>query len=121
MSAPDRVSPWAPSNFLRPCLLLLLAEGPSHGYDLLDQLAELGLARVDPSGLYRGLREMERQGLVRSWWEPSEEGPARRTYTLTDEGMGWLSAWSGAMHELRLLTDRIITRYESTPAGKTAR
>jgi PadR family transcriptional regulator, regulatory protein PadR len=51
-----------PRSFLRPILLLLLAEGPSHGYELLEQAADLGLERTDPGGLYRTLRAMEQEG-----------------------------------------------------------
>ena len=89
-----------PRNYLRPCLLLLLAEGTSHGYELLDQVADLGLDRVDPGGLYRCLRAMDEEGLVRSSWEPSASGPARRTYQLTDEGREWLHVIAGSLAEL---------------------
>jgi DNA-binding PadR family transcriptional regulator len=58
---------------------LLLSEGQSHGYDLLVRLADFGV-KVDPGGLYRTLRAFEREGLVRSRWETSDAGPARRTY-----------------------------------------
>jgi PadR family transcriptional regulator PadR len=102
-----------PRNFLRPCLLLLLAEQPGHGYDLLEQIAALGLERADAGGLYRALRAMEQEGLVRSWWEPSDAGPARRTYTLTDEGRDWLHAWAGSLREVRRLLGRYLHRYES--------
>jgi PadR family transcriptional regulator PadR len=89
-----------PRNYLRPCLLLLLAEGTSHGYELLDQVAALGLDRVDPGGLYRCLRAMDEEGLVRSSWEPSTSGPARRTYTLTEEGREWLHVLAGSLGEV---------------------
>ncbi|CAN5135748.1 hypothetical protein BH24ACT10_BH24ACT10_19230 [soil metagenome] len=89
-----------PRNYLRPCLLLLLAEGTAHGYELLDQVGALGLDRVDPGGLYRCLRAMEEEGLVRSTWEPSATGPARRTYELTDEGREWLHVGAGSLNEL---------------------
>ena len=82
----EGISVYLPRNYLRPCLLLLLAEGTSHGYELLDQIADLGLDRVDPGGLYRCLRAMDEEGLVRSTWQPSTIGPARRTYELTDAG-----------------------------------
>ena len=84
-----------PRNYLRASLLLLIAETPAHGYDLLDQIAQLGLRNVDPGGLYRALRVMEQDGLVASWWEHSSAGPARRSYRLTDEGVEWLHAWAG--------------------------
>jgi PadR family transcriptional regulator PadR len=89
-----------PRNYLRPCLLLLLAEGTSHGYELLDQVSELGLDRVDPGGLYRCLRAMDEEGLVRSSWEPSASGPARRTYELTDEGREWLHVVAGPLADV---------------------
>ncbi len=89
-----------PRNYLRPCLLLLLAEGTSHGYELLDQVGELGLDRVDPGGLYRCLRAMDEEGLVRSSWEPSASGPARRTYELTEQGREWLHVLAGPLAEV---------------------
>ena len=30
-----------PKNFARPCLLLLLAEAPGHGYELMERLTAL--------------------------------------------------------------------------------
>ncbi len=89
-----------PRNYLRPCLLLLLAEGTSHGYELLDQVGELGLDRVDPGGLYRCLRAMDEEGLVRSSWEPSASGPARRTYELTEQGREWLHVLAGPLADV---------------------
>lgn len=88
-----------PRNYLRPFLLLLLAEGTSHGYELLGQLDLLGLHRVDPGGLYRCLRAMDEEGLVRSEWEPSTTGPARRTYALTNDGRDWLHVLASQLAE----------------------
>ena len=69
-----------PRNFLRPCILLLLREEPAHGYDLLERLRPLGFTRDDPGRLYRALRALEEEKLVRSAWEPSGTGPDRRIY-----------------------------------------
>jgi PadR family transcriptional regulator len=84
---PTEPPPALPKNFLRPCLLLLLREQPAHGYDLLERVQSLGFDGSDPGGLYRGLRALEREKLVRSVWEPSESGPDRRTYEITRAGM----------------------------------
>lgn len=118
----EEVSIGLPRNFLRPCLLLLLAEGTSHGYELLDQVGALGLDRVDPGGLYRCLRAMDEEGLVRSTWEPSTSGPARRTYELTDEGREWLHVVAGSLAEVaRSLTayrrryTRLTDQHAQTP------
>ncbi len=101
-----------PRNYLRPALLLLLAEGTSHGYELLDQLGDLGLDRSDPGRLYRCLRAMDEEGLVDSTWEPSAVGPARRTYALTDEGREWLHALAGTVAEVWRALGRFQERYQ---------
>ncbi len=102
-----------PRNYLRPCLLLLLAEGTSHGYELLEQVAALGLDRVDPGRVYRCLRAMDEDGLVHSAWAPSAVGPARRTYALTDEGREWLHALAGSLAEVSRALKTYHRRYQS--------
>ncbi len=102
-----------PRGYLRPCLLLLLAEGTSHGYELLEQVAARGLDRVDPGGLYRCLRAMDEEGLVTSAWEPSTSGPARRTYALTDDGREWLHLLAGSLHEVTRSLETYRSRYLS--------
>ena len=113
MSGPaEEVPVGLPRNYLRPCLLLLLAEGTSHGYELLDQIRDLGLERVDPGGLYRCLRAMDEEGLVRSSWKPSSSGPARRTYALTDDGREWLHVVAGSLGEVARALALYRRRYE---------
>lgn len=101
-----------PRNYLRPCLLLLLAEGTAHGYELLDQVSALGLGPVDPGGLYRCLRSMDEEGLVRSTWEPSTSGPARRNYELTNDGRDWLHVVAGSLAEVARSLATYRRRYQ---------
>ncbi len=101
-----------PRNYLRPCLLLLLAEGTSHGYELLEQIAVLSLGRADPGRVYRCLRAMDEDGLVQSVWTPSAAGPARRSYTLTDEGRDWLHALAGSLSEVSRALGAYQRRYK---------
>ncbi len=92
--------------------MLLLAEEPSHGYDLLLRLADLGVRQIDPGGLYRALRAMEQEGLVSSTWGASDLGPARRTYEITPDGLDWLHAWAGDLRETRRVISGFLTRYD---------
>ena len=101
----------APRNFLRPCLLLLLREQPAHGYDLLERLRPLGFVREDPGGLYRALRALEQDGLVRSAWEPSAAGPDRRIYELTRAGMEELHRRAKELARARDTLDVFLSRY----------
>jgi PadR family transcriptional regulator PadR len=123
MSPP--ADPPLPRNFLRPCVLLLLREAPAHGYDLLERLRAFGFTGSDPGGLYRALRSLEEEGLVRSAWEPSETGPDRRIYHLTRTGMEELHAHVGALTETRRMLDALVSRYEEfvamAPAAERAR
>lgn len=113
---PEPVSTGVPRSFLRPVLMLLLAEQPAHGYDLLERTTALGLERTDPGGLYRTLRAMEQEGLIRSWWEESDAGPARRSYTLTAVGVDWLHASAGALRETTRHLQEYLARYEALEA-----
>lgn len=117
----DQVEGGLPRNFLRPCALLLLAEAPRHGYDLLSQLGELGVGSTDPGGLYRLLRALEREGLVASRWETSAAGPARRNYEITAEGVDWLHAWAGALAESRRIVGLFLERYASLAGSRADR
>ncbi len=100
-----------PRSFLRPCLLLLLREQPAHGYDLLERLRPFGFVREDPGGLYRALRALEAEGLVRSSWEPSSEGPDRRIYQLTRAGMEDLHDHAKTLAGTRASLDVFLSRY----------
>jgi len=81
-----------PRAYLRVVLLMLVAAGPTHGYELLDQVRQSGIRLADPGALYRALRAMDRQELLESWWEDSSTGPPRRTYTVTPSGWAVLDA-----------------------------
>ena len=85
-----------------PGLLVLLADGPTHGYELLERLpAILGEERVDVGNVYRALRGLEDEGLVVSEWRADLPGPTKRTYTLTADGHAVLESWLAALADLR--------------------
>lgn len=101
-----------PRNYLRAGLLLLIAEAPTHGYDLLLQMEEMGLRIGDPGGLYRALRTLEHDGYVESSWEHSSSGPARRVYRLSQDGADWLHAWAGSLRDSHRYLTRYLARYD---------
>jgi poly-beta-hydroxybutyrate-responsive repressor len=120
MSSPGRqLDVGQPKRFLQPCLLLLIAESPAHGYDLLERLACFGFER-DPGGLYRALRAMESEGLVRSEWELSTAGPGRRRYELTVRGHERLQMWAEGLLETRHVVEAYLARYRAVEASLEA-
>ena len=66
-------------------LLLLLGQRPSHGYELIQRLneADFKSGEADAATVYRNLRRMDKDGLIKSHWEVGESGPGRRLYELT--------------------------------------
>ncbi len=100
-------------RFSEPALLLMLRERRTHGYELLDALPALtGETRVDMGNLYRVLRALEEDGLVRSEWQADAPGPAKRTYELTAEGRRLLDEWASALRRSRERIDSFLERYE---------
>jgi poly-beta-hydroxybutyrate-responsive repressor len=116
----DSIVSALPKNFLQPCLLLLLREQPAHGYELLERLRAFGFERSDPGRLYRSLRKLEDEGLVRSAWEPSTSGPARRIYEITRAGMEELHRRARGLAEARGTLDAFLGRYEEFVALRRA-
>lgn len=81
--------PRAGRGDVRSAILLLLAEGPQHGYQLLQAIAERteGAWRPSPGSVYPTLAQLEDEGLVRA-----VTGEGRRTFELTDEGRAYVDA-----------------------------
>ncbi|ANF31777.1 transcriptional regulator [Leifsonia xyli] len=70
--------------------LALLAEGPSHPYEMYQTLvlrSEDRLVKVRPGSLYHTVDRLARHGLVRATGTEREGNrPERTTYAITDEG-----------------------------------
>ena len=76
-------------------ILLALADGPRHGYSIMQEVAARsdGQVRVWPAGLYGSLRELEELDLiVESDKRPSDDDERRRYFGLTPLGKRVLSA-----------------------------
>jgi DNA-binding PadR family transcriptional regulator len=68
---------------VRAAALLLLAEEPRNGYQLMQEIEQRsgGVWRPSPGSVYPALQQLEDEGLVRSI-----ERDGKRTFELTDEG-----------------------------------
>ncbi|HEU4758694.1 MAG TPA: helix-turn-helix transcriptional regulator [Dehalococcoidia bacterium] len=80
-------------DLLASSLLAFLRRWNAYGYQLVQELARAGLPAFDSTTVYRTLRQLERAGLVSSFWDTSESGPARRMYSLTKAGEAFLELW----------------------------
>lgn len=94
-------------------LLVMLKENNLHGYEIMKELKDRFDVVTDPGTVYRALRQLERDGYISSWWDPKEQGPARRIYTLTDGGQEALALWRTTLEQYRSNLDAFFTLYSS--------
>ncbi|HEY5641208.1 MAG TPA: helix-turn-helix transcriptional regulator [Dehalococcoidia bacterium] len=88
-----RKEPRLTGDLLSSSLLAFLRQSNAYGYALVRELAAAGLPGFDSTTVYRALRQLEKAGLVSSFWDTSESGPARRRYSLTAAGETFLNLW----------------------------
>ncbi len=107
-------------NWLVPILLLMLRQWNSYGYELMEKMSTFGLAAMNPGTFYRTLRQMEKDGMVRSNWDTSEGGPARRVYSITDAGEAYLNYWARSLDQYQRMMETFFRIYtgQSTPREK---
>lgn len=89
----SRFQPRLTGDLLSSSLLAYLRRWNAYGYQLVQELSKSGLPSFDSTTVYRTLRQLERAGLVSSFWDTSESGPARRMYSLTKAGETFLELW----------------------------
>lgn len=98
-------------RFVEPVILLLLKrKGQSYGYDLSADLQEHALtdAEIERAALYRTLRQLEANGMVRSGWQLDHGGPARRVYRLTPKGERHLQEWATVLEHVSKSMGRFV-------------
>ncbi len=102
---------WSPRDLLVPYILLSVSLQRAHGYLIEEYLKSVGFFTIEMSTLYRTLRQLEKDGLLSSEWEPGSTGPARRVYTLTEAGQSWLDSWTSALELYRGMIDQFFNLY----------
>ena len=102
-----------PRHWLEPVILVTLREWNSYGYKLMEQLTAFGFEAMNPGTMYRTLREMEENGVVKSNWETAKGGPARRIYSITDAGEAYLELWAKSLEQYQRNMDAFFLLYTS--------
>lgn len=100
------------NRWLEPSILLLLWEAPRHGYEIIAKLPELGFCQgaADPGAVYRTLRHLEENDCVNSAWDVSGSGPAKRQYTISDDGREHLALWADILEKRREAITAFLVR-----------
>ena len=75
--------------------------------------------QIDLGNLYRMLRSMEDEGIVRSEWTENLPGRAKRTYELTALGENLLDAWVRSLRSTNTTIARFLREYGGDTKGTT--
>jgi len=95
--------------------LAVVAERDGYGYDVLRRLRAAGLSDVGDASVYGTLRRLYRAGALTSYVEPSDEGPHRRYYGITERGRAELAESRDVWADFsRTLTSLLQTEVEVT-------
>ena len=77
-------------GMLEYCILLILKERAAYASDIIQNLKEANLLVVEGT-LYPLLTRLKKAGLLSYEWQESTQGPPRKYYKLTPEGISALS------------------------------
>ena len=100
-----------PTNLLMPLILMSLRQWNSYGYELMEKTAAFWEEAINPGTLYRMLRQMEKNGVIESTWETSENGPARRMYSITEAGVEHLDLSIASLEQCHRNIDAFLGLY----------
>lgn len=83
----SKISSQMLKGILSGCILVLLSKKSLYGYTLGVELANVGFKNVPKGTIYPLLLNLEKKGLIQGKSVPSPEGPKRKYYQLTEQGM----------------------------------
>ncbi len=92
------------SKLVQPSILAIVRAEPAHGYAITERIAEQYTFPTDApkhSGIYRILRKMDADGLLKSHLEEAKAGPARRVYSITPDGQACLERWVESLSQYK--------------------
>lgn len=90
------------------CLLSIISEEPSYGYEMVRKLQARGLSLVSEGSIYPLLSRLEKGGLIRGYLVQSHEGPARKYYGITPNGESALAEWVDEWRTFRDGVDDVL-------------
>lgn len=105
---------------LCPFLLIVVAKkGKVYGYEVIEILKEFGFSDLLPdiTTVYKVMRFLESMGWVISQWDTQGNGPAKRVYEITQEGIDVLKSFYSKIDERKKIFERFVEEYKNLFGG----
>lgn len=68
------------------CMLAVIARGETYGYEISQKLSDYGFGTIAEGTIYPVLLRLEKNGCITASYRPSELGPKRKYYAITERG-----------------------------------
>jgi PadR family transcriptional regulator, regulatory protein PadR len=90
------------------CLLSLIEEEASYGYEMVSKLKDRGLDLASEGSIYPLLSRLQKQGMIEGYLVQSPAGPARKYYRMSEEGRQVLEQWRSEWRDFRTSVDAVL-------------
>lgn len=96
-------------GILEGCILSIIQQSPTYGYELSMKLQEFGLSDVSEGSIYPILLRLQKEKLIAGEMQKSPSGPKRKYYHLTESGIEALREFIFHWESIKEPVDRIIS------------
>lgn len=93
---------------LEGCVLALIAQRESYGYELIQALHRSGFTSIVGGTLYPLLAKLEQQDTISGTLRPSADGPERKYFTLTAQGQARLDEFKDEWHKMQTKVAQVL-------------
>lgn len=83
----QQVSSQMLKGILMGCILIILSKKELYGYKISEELQKFGFESIPKGTIYPLLMNMDKKGLIIGEMRASDEGPQRKYYHLTEDGV----------------------------------
>ena len=95
-------------GILQGCILSILSGGEMYGYKIVEDLKSYGFDDIHEATVYPILTRLNKQGILAFDKRPSELGPPRKYYRLTQEGKKELEIFSSTWNNISKIVDTML-------------
>lgn len=106
-------------GILDACVMAIVEEQAIYGYELSQKLQKAGLPDISDGTIYPVLLRLQKNGFIRSEMRPSDSGPNRKYYFLTDNGTEELERIAKEWMLIASPVSNLLKRGENNAKHKT--
>ena len=98
------------SAYINPILLKIISLEDAYGYSISKTISIIteDMCELKEASMYSGLRRLESEKLIESYWGEESQGGRRKYYRLTDEGYAELKVHETKWELTKELMDKIM-------------